>query len=175
MFFIRSESVIVPDASAGTGPGVTPAPGGMSTLTVSCLVPAVVSTVTPFVINPALPARFTVTLMGPSAPAAMCHGWEGSWATVQPQDVRTPFTSTSAEETFVSQNVKCAAASPALALYSLTSASHLIAFGLGGVSLGVSAEMGRAASGGGDGAGAAVGERRGGGGGEGGWKRASGG
>jgi hypothetical protein len=46
----------------------------------------------------------------------MCQGCAGSWATVQPQDVRALFTSTSEVETLVSQNVKRALASPAVAL-----------------------------------------------------------
>src|SRR5437867_4999996 len=113
--------------------GRTTAPAGRSTLTVSCLNPALESTLTPLAIRPLLPRRLTVTSSGPPAAGARRQGWEGSLATVQPQEVRTLLTNTSAEETFVSQKVKRASVSPGLALYSFTSASHLRALGsLGG-------------------------------------------
>src|SRR5262245_36651277 len=113
----------------GRAPGVPGLVVGRRTITVSCLTPTLVSTVTPFEIVPILPARFTVTSMGPLEPGAMCHGWAGSLATVQPHDVRTLLMSTSDGETFVSQNLNLASASPPGEVYSLVSASHLRTLG----------------------------------------------
>ena len=88
----------------------------------------------------------------------MCHGCEGNWATVQPQDVRTLFTSTSDEETLVSQNVNRAVASPAEGFISLTSASHFIAPGFAAACSGDTAATGKATMLGESGAGGTAGE-----------------
>ena len=127
MFFNRSASPIVPEAWTGSDPGA--AAPGMFTRTVNCLMPAVESTVTPLEISPLLPARLSATSIGPFEPGAMRHGCEGSLATVQPQDVRTPLTNTSDEETLVSQKVNFTSVSPTFAECSFVSESHLIAFG----------------------------------------------
>src|SRR5437667_6848318 len=89
--------------------------GGIATCTINDFIPAVLSTVIDFTIVPLLPRRSTVTLMGPLVPAAKCHGCSGSFATVQPHEVVTRFTSTSEEETLVRLKVKFATPSPGLA------------------------------------------------------------
>src|ERR1043166_207445 len=97
--------------------------GGIMTFTSSDFTPAVLSTVTVLMIVPLLPRRSTVTLIGPLAPAARCQGCAGNFATVQPQEVVTRFTSTSAGETLVRLKLTLAVGSPGLAEYSFCSAS----------------------------------------------------
>lgn len=64
--------------------------------------------------------------MGPFDPEAIFHGIGGSFAVVQPQEVRTLFTEISDGDVLVSQNVNRDSASPGLAEYSFVSESHLI-------------------------------------------------
>ena len=95
----------------------------MLTLTSKALIPAEELTVTCFVTCPIFPARFTVTVITPFVPGARCHGCDGSFATVQPQDVVTLLMMTSWSETFVRLKLNGAIISPGLELYSLESAS----------------------------------------------------
>src|SRR5438552_3911478 len=97
--------------------------GGMAIFTISDLTPAGLSTVTAFTIVPLLPRKSTVTLIGPLAPAPKCQGCSGSLATVQPQEVVTRLTNTSAVEILVRLKVRLAAVSPGLDVYSFCSAS----------------------------------------------------
>src|SRR6185436_13100542 len=86
-------------ALTGAGPPVT------LTLTMSALTPADDSTVTDLVIVPDLPRRSIETSIGPLVPGAMGQGVAGSFANVQPHEVRTPLIITSASDVFVNQNV----------------------------------------------------------------------
>ena len=83
---------------------------------VKCFWPSDVSTVTVLAIVPDLPRKSRSTSIGPPAPGAMFQGWLGSFATVQPHEVRVPFTTTLAGEMFVRKKEKWAFVSFGLAL-----------------------------------------------------------
>src|SRR5690349_6974871 len=77
--------------------------------------------------TPLLPRRFTVTSIGPPPAGGTTQGVDGSFATVQPQEVRTLLMDTSADVMFVRTKVNLASLSPLLLVYSFFSESNFSA------------------------------------------------
>jgi hypothetical protein len=87
-------------------------------------VPVVLSTITAFSIEPIFPAVLIVTGISPLAPGSSFHGMVGSRATVQPHDVRTLFTVTTSDDTFVTQKLNGTLVCPATTFVSRRSESQ---------------------------------------------------
>src|SRR5258706_16399259 len=92
--------------------------------TYNTFVPWSVTTVRVLTTVPCLPAIFMVAPISPPAPGAIVQGVGGTFAMVQPQEVCTLVMMTLVAAMLVTQKLKVACASPALAVYSLLSASN---------------------------------------------------